>query len=53
VDLSTAAAGENQKRDDDNPDAVVVIKKIAEAVIHDISSVSECLREGVFPFSLP
>lgn len=32
--LLTAAAGEKKKRDDDYPDNVVVIEKIAKAVVH-------------------
>jgi hypothetical protein len=38
-----AAAGQDQKRNDNDPDAVVVVKKIAEAVIHNSSSVSESM----------
>ena len=42
---STAAAGEDQKGNDNNPDAVVVIEQVAEAVvIHNSSSVSESAR---------
>ena len=41
---STAAAGQDQKRDDDDPNAVaVIVEQIAEAVIHGISSLSECV----------
>lgn len=47
-DGSTAAAGQDQECDDNDPDAVVVIKKVAEAVIHGSSSVSKSMRDGCF-----
>ena len=43
---STAAAGEDQESDDDNPNDVIV-KKVAKTVVHTLTS--KDFREGDLP----